>query len=80
MKRHLSGGFMKFEEKRFVKLRTVADRWDYSVDTVYEFLHRGLITAWHPENQIGKQGLRIDVQSVLNLESSGIIDKKRFTE
>lgn len=64
---------MRFEEKKFCQIRTVADRWDCSTDRIYDCLSKGLLRAWHPEKLVGKRGVLIEVESVLQVEQEGYI-------
>ena len=64
---------MRFEEKKFCQIRTVADRWDCSPDRIYDCLSKGLLRAWHPEATIGKRGLLVVVESVLQVEKNGYV-------
>ena len=74
MKQTRSGGgfVMRFEEKKFCQIRTLAERWDCSTDRIYDLLNRKVITPWHPEGSIGQRGLLIRVDSVLKLEQKEI--------
>jgi hypothetical protein len=70
----MRGGFvMRFEEKKFCQIRTVADRWDCSMDRIYDCLSKGLLKAWHPEGKPGRKGVMIDVASVLEVEERGYL-------
>lgn len=64
---------MRFEEKRFCQIRTLADRWDCSTDRIYDCLSKGLLRAWHPEGKVGGRGVMIEVESVLQVEQQGYI-------
>lgn len=66
---------MRFEEKKFCQIRTLAERWDCSTDRIYDLLSKKLIEHWHPENKgIGNRGLLIRVDSVLRLEQREMKD------
>lgn len=64
---------MIFEEKKFARISTVADRWDSSTDRIYDLLSKNLLRAWHPEGKVGCRGVMIEVRSVLDLEKKGFI-------
>lgn len=64
---------MSFEEKKFCRISSLEDRWDCSRDMIYDMLSKNILKAWHPEAQIGKKGIRIEVQSVLDAEQKGYI-------
>lgn len=66
-----TGGFvMKFEEKRFCRISTLAERWDCSTRRIYDLLSKGVIRAWHPEGKIGTKGVMIEVRSVIQVEEN----------
>ena len=64
---------MRFEEKKFCRVSTLAERWDCSTRTIYRLLERNVLQAFHPESAIGAKGLRISVESVVKVESTGNI-------
>lgn len=64
---------MRFEEKKFVQIRTLAERWDSSTDRIYDLLSKGILKPWHPEAKVGHKGIMIEVQSVLEVEERGYI-------
>ena len=69
-----TGGFvMKFEEKRFCRVNTLADRWDCSTRRIYELVEKKVLHCFHPERQVGKKGMMLDVQRVLEVEREGMI-------
>lgn len=71
----MAGGFvMKFEDKKFCKLSTLADRWDVSIDRLRPLLERKDLLPWHPEKKVGAKGILVDVQSILRLEQNNYID------
>lgn len=65
---------MRFEEKKFVQITTLAERWDCSRDRIYDLLSKKIIKAWHPENKTSCRGVLIDVGSVLEVEQAGYVD------
>jgi len=66
-----TGGFvMKFEEKKFCRISTLAERWDCSSSRIYELVSKGRLRIWHPENKIGVKGALIEVRSVLEAETN----------
>ena len=65
---------MTFEEKKFVRIGTLAERWDCSTDRIYDLLRRQRLRAWHPEREVGRKGLMIEVASILHVEASGYVD------
>lgn len=70
---------MRFEEKKFCQVSTLADRWDCSTRQIYRLIDRGILRPFHPEGLIGSRGLRVDVASVLDVETRGILDiDKKF--
>lgn len=72
-KTRTGGGFvMRFEEKKFCQIRTLAERWDCSTDRIYDCINQGLLRPWHPSGVVGKKGVMIEVQSVLALEQQEI--------
>lgn len=64
---------MRFEEKKFVQIRTLAERWDSSTDRIYDLVSKGKLRAWHPESKAGCRGLMIEVKSVLEIEERGYV-------
>lgn len=67
---------MKFEEKKFCRVSTLAQRWDCSTRTIYRLIEREILQAFHPEAEIGSKGLRISVESAIQAESRGKLDWK----
>jgi len=63
------GGFVK----RFMTVPEVAAYFSFSRAYVYDLVNHGRLKAWHPEQAVGKRGLRITVESVTALESGGHI-------
>jgi hypothetical protein len=73
----IRGGFvMRFEEKKFVQITTLCERWDISRDRIYDLLSKRVIRAWHPEKKTSCRGVLIDVTSVLQVEASGYVDQE----
>jgi hypothetical protein len=68
------GGFvMRFEERRFVQVRTLCERWDCGRDLIYDLVSKQRLQIWHPDKKVGNKGVRVCVQSVLDLEKKGMI-------
>jgi hypothetical protein len=67
---------MRFEEKKFVQITTLCERWDVSRDRIYDLLSKQKLRAWHPENKTSCRGVLIDVRSILDREASGYIDEE----
>lgn len=65
---------MRFEEKKFCQIRTLAERWDSSPSRIYDLMSKGLLRPWHPEGQVGKRGVMIEVESVLEVEKRGFVE------
>jgi len=65
---------MKFEEKKFVQITTLAERWDCSRDRIYDLLSKKVLRPWHPESKASCRGVLVDVCSILEVEQSGYID------
>lgn len=63
---------MRFEEKRFCQIRTLAVRWDCSTDRIYDLISKKVLRPWHPEGKTGKRGVMIEVASVLDVEREGM--------
>ena len=64
---------LPFEQKKFAQLRTLCQRWDCSLDRVYDLASKGVIRLWHPEGREGVRGKLVDVASVLDAERKGYI-------
>lgn len=71
---------MRFEEKKFCQIRTLAERWDSSTDRIYDLLSKKRLRAWHPDGAIGRKGLLIEVQSVIELEQAGYVELSGVSE
>lgn len=68
----IRGGYvMRFEEKKYCRVSTLAERWDCSSRTIYRLLERNVLQAFHPEGIVGSKGLKIAVESVLQAEQTG---------
>lgn len=65
---------MRFEDKKFCQLRTLADRWDCSTDYLKDLASRGVLRLWHPEGKESAKGVKVDVGSVIEAEQKGYID------
>jgi hypothetical protein len=68
------GFIMKFEEKKFCQITTLAERWDCSVRHIYNLVEKKVLKPFQPGKAVGRKGLRIDVQNVLEVEKRGMID------
>ncbi len=64
---------MKFEEKKFCRIRTLAERWDSSPDRILYLVSRGILLAWHPEGKSDCRGVLIEVRSIIEAEKNGFI-------
>jgi hypothetical protein len=64
---------MRFEEKKFCKISTLAMRWDCSARTIYRLLERKILQPFHAEGILGTKGLKITVESVLMAEKRGLL-------
>lgn len=62
-----------FEEKKFVKIQRLMDRWDCSKDLIYDLVSQGKLQLWHHDGQTGQRGMRIVVDSVLAIEQQGYL-------
>ncbi len=63
-----------FEEKKYCRVRTLCQRWDCSPGRVYHLARKGLLRMWHPEGVKIRQGMMIEVESVLELEGKGKVN------
>jgi excisionase family DNA binding protein len=70
------GGFVK----RYLTVPEVANYFSVSKSLVYEWVQAGKVSVWHPEGKIGSRGLRILSESILKIESSGMIDPLKYDE
>jgi len=57
------------KNKRFLRISTLAKRWDMSSDRIYDLLSKGFLKAWHPEGKTGCRGVMVDVKSIADMES-----------
>ena len=64
---------MRFEDKKYCQVRTLANRWDSSTDRIYDLLSKGVLRPFHPEGKTGGKGLLVEVQSVLEVEKRGSV-------
>ena len=64
---------MKFEEKKFCRVTTLAERWDCSTRRIYYLVEKNVLSPFHPERQVGKKGMMLDVSRVLEVERNGMI-------
>ncbi|MCL2761072.1 MAG: hypothetical protein FWD70_05445 [Desulfuromonadales bacterium] len=67
---------INFEEKKFCQLKTLAERWDCSVDYLRDLAYKGVIELWHPEGRESGRGVKVVVRSVLKAEKEGLIETK----
>lgn len=65
---------MEFEQKKFVRIASLMERWDCSRDLVYELVSKGVLLEWHPEADSDGRGKRIEVQSILRVEARGYLN------
>lgn len=65
---------LPFEEKKFCQLRTLAQRWDCSVERIYDLASKGLLRLWHPEGKTNSKGRRVEIASALRLEERGFLE------
>lgn len=65
---------LAFEEKKFVQIRTLCQRWDCSANYIRRLISIGLLKMWHPEGTLQTKGLKIEVTSILEVEKNGYID------
>jgi hypothetical protein len=64
---------MRFEEKKFCRISTLADRWDCSRERIYDLISKNVIRAWHPEGLVGVKGILIDVSDIIKAEYINLI-------
>jgi len=64
---------MKFEEKKFCQITTLAARWDCSNDRIYDLISKRKLRPWHPEGKEGCRGILVEVASVLEVETNGML-------
>lgn len=65
---------MSFEEKKFCQFRTLMHRWDCSANQIRELVSKGRLLLWHPEGYSNRKGIKIDVESVLEVEKNGYLE------
>jgi len=65
---------MKFEDKKFCRIATLAERWDCSPRRIYGLIEKGVLQPFHPEGKVGSKGMTVSVVSVLLVESRGLLD------
>ena len=65
---------MRFEEKKFCQMRTLAERWDCSIDYLKDLASKGVIKLWHPEGKEHAKGVKVDVSSAIEAEHKGYIN------
>lgn len=71
------GGFvMKFEEKRFCRISTLAARWDCSTRRIYTLIEKGVLRPFHPEGRIGSKGMMVEVKSVIEIETRQLAEEE----
>jgi len=58
-----------FEQKTFVTLRHLAERWSCSIDYLINLESKGIITFFYPE--YGGKVRRVRVSQVLEIERKG---------
>lgn len=69
------GGWMgRFEDKKFVRISRLMERWDCSEDLIRQLISKGTLVEWHPEGRDAAKGKRIDVASVLRVETRGYLN------
>lgn len=67
---------MRFEEKKFCRISTLAERWDCSPRRIYLLLEKNVLEPFHPDGTPGRKGMMVDVQSVLRVEQRGMLAGK----
>lgn len=71
---------MRFEDKKFCRISTLAERWDCSPRRIYLLVERKVLEPFHPEGKIGSKGMMISVASALQVESNGLLDMDKKLE
>lgn len=69
---------MRFEDKKFCQVRTLAERWECSPRSIYRMIESGHLEPWHPSGLPGKRGLRITVASVIKIETERSIKPEQY--
>jgi len=70
------GFIMRFEEKKFCRISTLAERWDCSTRRIYQLIEKGVLRPFHPEGRIGIKGIMVEVRAVLEIEGRETIDDR----
>ena len=70
------GFVMKFEDKKFCRISTLAERWDCSTRRIYQLIERGVLRPFHPEGRVGTKGIMVEVKCVLEIESRELVDDR----
>lgn len=65
-------GKAKFEDKIFVTLRSLSERWACSIDYLHDLESRGILTFFYPEG-FGSRLKRVRVSQILEIERQGEI-------
>lgn len=60
--------------KKFLRIQSLAYRWDCGTTRIYDLVSKGVLRPWHPEGKSGCKGLMIDVGSILDAEKNGFLD------
>lgn len=68
--------------KRYMKPGEVAARFGVHVKTIRRWWLSGktCLKAWHPDHRIGAKGLLFTTESVLQLESEGVLLPEEYEE
>lgn len=72
----MSKGFVK----KYMTVPEVAEYFSLSPRFVYDLVQQGKLKAWHPAAAIGTRGMRVSVESVQTLETTGAIDPNKWSE
>ena len=64
---------VEFEQRKFCQFRTLMHRWDCSANLIRELASKGLLRLWHPEGKSNRKGVKIVVESVLEVEAGGYL-------
>lgn len=60
--------------KRFLRVQSLAHRWDCGTTRIYDLVSKGVLRPWHPEGKSGCKGLMIEVVSIVEAEKNGFLD------
>ena len=60
--------------KKFLRVQSLAMRWDCSTRRIYDLISKGYLRPWHPEGKSNCKGLMVEVKSILNTEAAGYLD------